>query len=346
MTYGEKTHFDVISIDVTGKCNFSCKHCFNYSGSRDDKLIELKDEEIMTLSEDIIEQKPSVVCVCGGEPLLRKDLSLNLIRTLKNGGIENVNMVSNGYLLNENYAKEIKNSGVDVVQISVDGSKPNSHDWIRNKEGSFEKAITAIKNLRKEGVKVGVACTPTKRNLDEVEELIDMLNEYGVMSFRMQPIMNLGRAKSIEEFFPSKIDYIKLSRQLNSYSNDKRYKINIEWGDPMEHIYAWSHGYKVRSLSISAYGDLMISPYIPISFGNILNHPLPQYIEAGISTAYSLDGVKELIDLMSNKNELDINSFLDVVPKLYDADFIPMDILADDIKNKCLKLKKQVEGVI
>lgn len=52
----------------------------------------------------------------------------------------NVNMVSNGYLLDYDTAKKLVESGISLIQISIDGFEED-HDWLRGKIGSFKRPL-------------------------------------------------------------------------------------------------------------------------------------------------------------------------------------------------------------
>lgn len=132
----------MISVDLTYNCNFSCRHCFNGSGEHCFRK-ELSDEALYNLSKEIGELKPTVVCLCGGETLLRKDVAINIaknIRTFSEGQTV-VNIVTNGYLIDEITAKEIAEADFGTVQLSLDGADSETHEWLRIKIGSFEKVI-------------------------------------------------------------------------------------------------------------------------------------------------------------------------------------------------------------
>lgn len=88
----------------------------------------MTEQELIDICYEIIKMKPEVACLCGGEPLLRKDVVFKMIEILKSGNIQNVNMVSNGFILEREIAEELKKRGVDFVQISVDGAQSESHD--------------------------------------------------------------------------------------------------------------------------------------------------------------------------------------------------------------------------
>ena len=71
----------MISIDVTYRCNFRCKHCFNGSGT---PLLgdELKDAKLLSIARSVGVLQPNVVCFCGGEPLLRWEILCDACETI------------------------------------------------------------------------------------------------------------------------------------------------------------------------------------------------------------------------------------------------------------------------
>ncbi|MBE6525281.1 MAG: radical SAM protein [Thermoplasmata archaeon] len=324
----------VISVDVTDRCNLRCRHCFNNSGTRVEGQ-ELSEEELLKLSEEIVELDPLAVCICGGEPLLRKDVVYkmgSILKNRENTGDLSLNMVTNGILMDAEVSRNLKEIGFNLIQVSVDGFR-ESHDWMRNKEGAFDSAIDAIKYLYSEGLKVGVACAPTIKNIRDIPELIGLLSELGVSSFRMQPIMPLGRATNIIEFFPSDIDYVKLSRKLKQISSSNQYPMTIEWGDPTDHIVNMSEGNWSKSISINAYGDIMISPYIPVVIGNIRKYPLKKYLNSGISGIQKLSSLKKLFETLLKYDTLDVSKF-SKLPSLYHGRMFYMDLVDDDLDLK------------
>lgn len=331
----------VASIDITDKCNLRCRHCFNSSGTREIDS-ELTKDELLRVAKEILELDPLVICFCGGEPLLRKEVVYDVASFIKNNSSCSLNMVSNGLLIDDEVSRRLKEIGFNYVQISVDGFREN-HDWMRNKIGAFDSAMNAIRCLKNSGMNVGVACTPTIKNIGEVPELIEELDSMGVNSFRMQPIMPLGRAVGITDFFPSDTDYIKLSRKLDSLSASRKYKMGIEWGDPTQHISTMSEGFWNKGININAYGDIMVSPYIPVSIGNVRNHPIKEYFNSGMMNIHNNSSFKRLFELMLNNGTLDVSSVSNL-PKLYSSTLFKIDIIDDDLDEKNRELAKIIGG--
>ena len=59
-------------FDITYACNFKCLHCYNNSGCKNSD--ELTNEEIIDIAHQIAEVHPESVCLCGGEPMTRKNI--------------------------------------------------------------------------------------------------------------------------------------------------------------------------------------------------------------------------------------------------------------------------------
>lgn len=268
----------MISIDVTYRCNFRCKHCFNGSGA---PMLgeELSDDELLEIAKSVGVLQPNVVCFCGGEPLLRWAVLCDACKVIKSQSpFTQVNLVTNGSLVTEIIASRLNSAGITTVQVSIDGPNSEIHDWFRNKPGSFNHAINSVKILRRAGLNVVVASAPHKRHLLRLEETIDLCRQLGVSEIRMQPIMPLGRAiDNYNEIVPSYFEYQKLSRKLQElkYQSIDNGTV-VEWGDPIDHLRKFSTSSFISnpSLGISAYGEITVSPYLPISVGCIKRHSL------------------------------------------------------------------------
>ena len=249
-------------------------------------------------------------------------------------------MVSNGTLLNEDVAKEILDAGISLVQISLDGSTAEQHDWLRCQEGAFEKAKDAISFLNnarvtnKEKLGLSVACTPNKKNIESILDTIDICEGLGVDLFRVQPLMLLGRAeRNLQNFVPTAKEYRELKNKLfhrrdqNKMSN----KMTIEWEDPIDHLFI-KEIEKYPFLSIGAYGDILLSPYIPISFGNIKRHSLLEYINGHVFRAWNTPYIQSITNKMITPERLDVSGEVGL-PKL-SYGLVDFDVLSPETQKK------------
>ena len=322
----------MISIYVTYRCNFRCKHCFNGSGA---PMLgeELSDDELLEIAKSVGVLQPNVVCFCGGEPLLRWAVLCDACKVIKSQSpFTQVNLVTNGSLVTEIIASRLNSAGITTVQVSIDGPNSEIHDWFRNKPGSFNHAINSVKILRRAGLNVVVASARHKRHLLRLEETIDLCRQLGVSEIRMQPIMPLGRAiDNYNEIVPSYFEYQKLSRKLQElkYQSIDNGTV-VEWGDPIDHLRKFSTSSFISnpSLGISAYGEITVSPYLPISVGCIKRHSLEEYWESGLKNVWSIGVIKEIASLITSISSMDLSK--ERLPKTYYEKNLMFELIEDD----------------
>lgn len=278
-----------VSLDITNQCNLRCKHCYNASGENYIAASdELTDQEVLKLVTDIAAMKPMNFCFCGGEPLLRKDLLMEAARILKEG-CRFVSMVTNGYLVTPDIAQSIVASGVERLQVSLDGARSETHDRLRRRKGAFDRAINAIIAFKEAGAfDIEVAFCPTAFNIHEFPIFYDLCNRLEIKNIRVQPLMLLGRTnKYLNELQPTNAQYRELVSMINKYRIACNGP-NIEWGDPIDHLIRFRTLISpcVPFISIKANGSIVASPYLPLTIGNIRNHTITEYWNAGLISVW------------------------------------------------------------
>ncbi|MBW4081525.1 radical SAM/SPASM domain-containing protein [Paenibacillus sp. S150] len=324
-----------VAFDITNKCNLRCLHCYNNSGENIVSTEELTDDEVMEFVRDVGKMELFNFCFCGGETLLRKDLICRASAELKSLGVVNISMVTNGMLLNEKTALQLKESGVNRIQISLDGAKPSSHDRLRNKQGVYDKVISALKTVKKLEMKCSVAFTPTSFNLEEIEEVHSILSEIGIDGeLRVQPLMLLGRADGNENYINvSKWEYRKLVKEINRINSNK-VAPEINWGDPVDHLIRFrttTANECVNHCNVRANGDIVVSAYLPLVVGNVRKHSFTEYWDHGLGSVWQNSIPVEIaktivcIDDMNKKNE--------GIPTVWQDKDIYIDLIDSDLND-------------
>lgn len=279
-----------VGIDVTKKCTLRCKHCYNYSAeSKGVPNREMSDGELTELVKEALEITPESICLCGGEPLTRKDVLESIVEYgAKNYPVTSINMVSNGELMDRSTAERFVRAGINSVQISMDGATAATHDWLRNREGAFDFAVQALRNLeeqrrlQKRDFNISVSFCPTKKNYHELADAVKLAELLGVDTFSTQPLMLMGRAtENLKEYVMDRSEYKQYITEIKQLQKMMGDRIKIEWGDPIDHLMKDSINDMVF-LQVNAEGKLAISPYIPIAFGDVVKHRLGDYIDFDI----------------------------------------------------------------
>ena len=290
-----------VSFDLTNRCNLKCLHCYNNSGGDKNSVSdELSNKEVIEFIEEIATLKPASFCFCGGEPLLRKDVLLDAISILRKADVI-CSMVTNGMLLNIETAEMLKEKGLYRVQISLDGNQ-ESHTKLRGDNRSYQKAIDALKILKDVGIDSGVAFSPTRWNIEDIEDVFELCLDYGVEELRIQNLMPLGRGEKNIDIIPSDSQYYDLRRfikKINAFQIINNKKPRIDLGDPINHLVVYSRmndniSSYTEAVSITANGDIYVSLYLPLIMGNVRKHSFKYYWENGLSKIWRQKSLREM----------------------------------------------------
>lgn len=301
------------AIDITNQCNYRCLHCYNASGENNACNTELTDEELESVMEEICAMKPQNICFCGGEPLLRAELVYKLANYAYTAGVGSVSMVSNGFFLDYEVARKLKKSHVRSVQISLDGANTESCFKLRRNDQAYDKAIAAIKNLSAVGYNnIDVAFIPNKANKNELEEVVELCASLGVREVRCQPLMLIGRgAKNKDEIVLDSQEYIEFMRKFYKIK-EKYFNIKLDWGDPVDHLIRFRascmNGFS-PTMMIKADGSIIVSPYLPLSVGNVRKHRIHDYWESGYNKIWSSKIVQDMASSVVSIDDMQNNNF-------------------------------------
>ena len=136
----------VVRIEPSSLCNLKCIHCPTGTVNIPRKVMEWPVfEKILQEIKNHKDKVKVVVLYHGGEPLLNKDL-IRMIKEIKDLGIEKIKTSTNGMLLDEEMCFELVKSGIDEIEISLDGTSPEMNNKIRI-GSDYQKIVNNIKML-------------------------------------------------------------------------------------------------------------------------------------------------------------------------------------------------------
>jgi len=180
--------------DITNKCNLSCLHCYSSSSPDRNNSDELTFNEAKKLISELSDIGVFAIFFLGGEPLMRPDI-FDIIKYTRSKSIS-VTISSNGWLVTKEVAEKLSLLEINQIGISLDGASSKTHDWLRNKEGSFEHAVNAVINLKKSGIpNVATVTTITHHNVQEVGKIIDLAASLGADNIQCLVVEQSGRGK-------------------------------------------------------------------------------------------------------------------------------------------------------
>ena len=183
----------VVVWNMTRACNLRCVHCYagaTAAGGPD----ELTTDEGKVLIDDLAAFGSPVMLFSGGEPLVRPDLTVLADHAVKSGMRAVIS--TNGTLITESKAAELKEIGLSYVGISLDGLA-EVNDRFRGVPGAFDRALAGIRNCRAVGLKVGLRFTVNRRNADEVPAIFDLLEREDVPRICFYHLVYSGRGSAL-----------------------------------------------------------------------------------------------------------------------------------------------------
>lgn len=296
----------VIQIQYDYKCNFWCTHCSTEKFRKIKYERKLIVEDVKNIADQADELGLANFVITGGEPLTFKELP-ELIRVIDPNRFFIV-IDTNGYLLTKEKCKELKELGIDKVQISIDSLNEQEHDEFRYKKGSHKKCLEGIDNLQEAGIICIISTVVTHQRVHS-QELIDYLE--------------FAKSKGIDVF----ITYAKpvgawegnfdclVTKDDMKYIESLRNKYNVF--THLSSTYGQNLGCIAvkRVISIIPSGDVMPCPYIFVSLGNIFEESLKTIIQRGLNIKY-FGEYQDTCLIAEDKNF--INNY--VVKKIYNRE--------------------------
>lgn len=277
--------FKGILFLATHACNLSCFHC---SVERTPGVPPRISKEIFY---EIVDETASLgaenLLISGGEPLLRLDLFELLdysTRKLK------VSLLTNGTLIRQKEAKQLKQLGVSEIVLSLDGASPNTHDYLRGK-GNFKRVLNGIDLLINEGLqeRINLNFCLSKLNMEEAIDFLKFVENAGVKKVTFLPVKKLGRAADVwEDLKPDRNLYEMFLINLYEmfFHQDFSIKVNFPLGGfhpvvkPDEPISTCPFG---TQLIVNGEGDIYTCPALLIPefhLGNVFDISIEEAIKS------------------------------------------------------------------
>lgn len=167
-------------IALLESCFLKCRMCYKWQSD-----IALRSPQEPTLDQwrNFVSSLRNMVTgrfqinFAGGESLARNE-SLVLIEYASKLGFDTL-LATNAYLIDEEMAKRIANSGLSTLNISLDSLREERHDYIRGVKGVYSRVMQAIDLLDKYApeVKIGVCSVIINDNLEELDEIVSWIQD-------------------------------------------------------------------------------------------------------------------------------------------------------------------------
>lgn len=175
--YGRQIEY--MRISITDRCDLRCRYCMPEGCDKVSMSQILTYEEIVRICKAASELGISRIKITGGEPFVRLGCT-DLIKEIKSlDGIEEVTVTTNGQTL-ERYIGELKDIGIDGINISLDTLDPERFEYITGR-GKLDKTLRAIELSAASGIKTKVNTLLQKEfNEDEIKDIAALAFKYDI----------------------------------------------------------------------------------------------------------------------------------------------------------------------
>jgi len=170
-----------VVIGVTNICNFRCEMCHVWKNK---EVKEISINKIFKIIDEITKfnSKDLLLQFHGGETLMYKDLG-KAISYATSKGVK-TGIVTNGYFLNKKKILELSNAGLFSLNISLDSTKQDVHNFLRGNEKSYQRIMEALDILEvsKGDMIVGINSIISSLNINKVLDMCKFVKERDFLS--------------------------------------------------------------------------------------------------------------------------------------------------------------------
>jgi pyrroloquinoline quinone biosynthesis protein E len=175
--------------EVTYRCPLRCPYCSNPTRVRNDR--ELITDEWCRVIREAAALGVLQIGFSGGEPLVRHDLT-DLVRGAREANLY-TNLITSGVGLDENCAHELRDAGLDSVQLSFQSDEPDLADKIAGAR-AHQRKLDAAAEIRAAGISLSLNFVIHQRNIDRLPQIIELTERLGAERVELANVQFYGWA--------------------------------------------------------------------------------------------------------------------------------------------------------
>jgi radical SAM protein with 4Fe4S-binding SPASM domain len=279
----------VLQWHVTERCNFRCAHCYQESYAGDElpfpALIQILDQFKRLISQIEAAGKGARlrahINVTGGEPFVRKDFFELLDVFHENRDKFSFGILTNGSLLDSRSVRRLKELHPQYVQISIDGTR-ETNDRIRAR-GGYDLAVSAIKNLVREGIPTHISFTAQRINHVEFQAVSRLARELRVQQIWADRLVPWGQGAAFADqtFSPGETKAFFESMYLARVEAQNTVcRTEISLRRALQFLVGGGSPYRCAAggnlLAVQPNGDVYPCRRMPIRVGNLMERSLSE----------------------------------------------------------------------
>jgi len=252
---------ETIHFSLTNACNQKCIGCFYSRGGVEEEKY-LDSSMFRSITDKANELKVFQYALGGGEPLLHEDIVEFCYLSTEKNIIPNI--TTNGNLFTPKMAKEFKQAELGQIQFSLNGSEETVN---KDTRPNFKKTMEAIKTAKQAGLRWGLNFLVTKRNLSDVQNMVDLSNKLGAETLnflRIKPPIAEGNTWVQDESLSSE-EHLQLHKMIKDQASITKLTVDASFCFLFNHMSSeemysrgmWGCAAAQRFCTISPYGHVL-----------------------------------------------------------------------------------------
>jgi pyrroloquinoline quinone biosynthesis protein E len=218
--------------ELTYKCPLQCPYCSNpldYSQHNN----EISTEDWQRVLSEARKMGAVQLGFSGGEPLTRSDLP-ELVKYAHKLGYYS-NLITSGYGLTEAKILQLKESGLDHIQVSIQASTQDLNDHIAGTE-SFHSKKEVAHLVKKHGYPMVLCVVIHRENIHQMSEILAMAEELGADYLELANTQYYGWAHANRDLLmPTKEQYETAEKIAQDFKEKVADKMKIYYVIPDFH---------------------------------------------------------------------------------------------------------------
>ncbi|MCL2582905.1 MAG: pyrroloquinoline quinone biosynthesis protein PqqE [Streptosporangiales bacterium] len=246
--------------ELTYGCPLHCPYCSNPRdlGDPRDELGTGEWERVLSEAADLGTLQ---VHLSGGEPLLRRDVT-SIVRSASELGLY-TNLITSALGLSERRAEELRDAGLDHVQISVQADEAGRADEIAGLR-SFDRKTRAARLVKKLGWPLTLNVVLHRRNLDRIGGIIELARALEADRVELANTQYYGWGLlNRDALLPSREQVARAETVVRDAATRLREEMEIIWVLPdyhEEYPKPCMGGWGARQLTVTPYGRVLPCP--------------------------------------------------------------------------------------
>lgn len=291
----------IVFWETTAACNLHCRHCRRLSTGKGAR--EFGTDEAKGWIGALSGWRRPLLILSGGEPLMRPDI-VELAAFAGERGLA-VALATNGALMTQEIAGDLRRAGVRRVGVSLDGASAGTHDGVRGVSGAFDAALNALRIVRAAGVSAQINMTVCRGNRSEVGGVLLLAEREGIQAVHFFVFVPVGCGLDWgKDQVLSSLECEELLNRFRKYAASSKIEMRLTCAPQYQRILAGDGSHPGEGISggmrdraqknaavpsgclggksvcfVSHVGDVFPCGYLPVSAGNVRERNLREIWE-------------------------------------------------------------------